>query len=231
MEPNVKTAFEEILKRLDSIDERCGRWEKTAADSEQERKEQGAAMEHLVAHLEEAMSAQAKNSADQIRGLEELGSAIDDRVGMLERFCGEQSHTAIVADNWGREIEQRIEDVEYRMGDLELIQLRELHGDGGDRLATLEVAVAAIEEWRPYFEGTLDDVQLEVRRLKRGGDRTPLGIATAPPGAEISPEHAPDHQAWDRTPLGTAMAQPGARYSQPGGLVVSNSSAADENHV
>ena len=57
MEPNVKTAFEEILKRLDSIDERCGRWEKTAADSEQERKEQGAAMEHHVAHLEEAMSA------------------------------------------------------------------------------------------------------------------------------------------------------------------------------
>lgn len=57
MEPNVKMAFEEILKRLDSIDERCGRWEKTAADIESERKEQGDAMDRRMADLEEKVTA------------------------------------------------------------------------------------------------------------------------------------------------------------------------------
>jgi hypothetical protein len=36
MEPNVKTAFEQILSRLDSIDERCGRMEKGTGTGPQE---------------------------------------------------------------------------------------------------------------------------------------------------------------------------------------------------
>jgi hypothetical protein len=132
---------------------------------------------------------------------------------MLEQFSRVQTHAAIVADNWGREIKQRIEEVENYVGDLELIHLRELHGENDDRLATLEVAVAAIEEWRPYFEGTLDDVQLEVRRLKRGWDRTPLEPAPAQLGAEIFPAHDFGKQGWDRTPLEHASVQPGAEFS------------------
>ncbi|KAF0920876.1 hypothetical protein E2562_037554 [Oryza meyeriana var. granulata] len=77
MEPNVKTAFDEILKRLDSIDERCGRWEKTATDGESERKEQDAAMELRVAHLE-------KTAADFESEYKERDAAMELRVVHLE---------------------------------------------------------------------------------------------------------------------------------------------------
>lgn len=116
------------------------------------------------------------------------------------------------------------------MGDLELIRLRELHGENDDRLATLEVTVAAIEEWWPYFEGTLDDVQLEVKRLKRGWDQTPLEPAPAQPGAEISPAYDYGKQNWDRNPLEHAPAQPGPEFSQTMNAVVGSSSAAGVPH-
>lgn len=222
--------FEEILKRLDSIDKRCGRWEKTAADIESERKEQGDAMDCRVANLEEKVPAQEKTSAAQICELEELGAAVGDRTGTLEQFYGAQTHDAIVIDNWGHEIKQRIEEVENHVGDLELIHLRELHGENDDRLATLEVAVAVIEEWWPHFEGTLNDVQLEVKRLKRGWDRTPLEPAPAQLGEEICPAHDFGKQDWDRTPLEHAPAQPGAEFSQPMDPVIGSSSAAGVPH-
>jgi hypothetical protein len=72
MEPNVKTAFDAILKRIDSINGRCGRLEKTTADSESARKEQGSASERRIAEVEEALSELVEVSKGQIRGMEEF---------------------------------------------------------------------------------------------------------------------------------------------------------------
>ena len=48
MEPNVKSAFEQILLRLDSIYERCGQIEKGAADGECDRVERDTTMGFCV---------------------------------------------------------------------------------------------------------------------------------------------------------------------------------------
>jgi hypothetical protein len=170
MELNVKTAFDEILKRLDSIDGRCGCLEKTAADSESARKEQGSASERCIAVVEEALSELVEASKGEIRGLEEFRAGADVRLESLEQFCAAQSYSTIVADNWGHEIELRIEEIENRVGDLELACLRELYGKDGDRVATLEATAAVIEEWRPYVDGSIDDMRLEINRLKQTRD-------------------------------------------------------------
>lgn len=213
MEPNVKTAFEEILKCLDSIDERCSQWEKSVADVEVERKELGAAMERRVAHLEESLTDRVEASVNQIHDLEEYRSAASHRLGALEQFCSVQAYSAIVSNNWGREIEQRVEEVEYRVGDLELARLWDLYGENDDRVMMLEAVAATVEEWRPYIDGSIDDMRLEIRRLKQARDRTPLELGSIQPGAELSPAISPVQPSWDRTPLELGVAHPGAPTS------------------
>jgi hypothetical protein len=101
MEPNVKTAFEQMLSRLDSIDERCGRMEKGAADSEHARVERDAAVEIRVDQLEQALGTQAASSSTavvQLQAQEERTSAIDDRLASLEQICNTQAHAAVLFD-------------------------------------------------------------------------------------------------------------------------------------
>jgi hypothetical protein len=213
MEPNLKTVFDEILKRLDSIDGRCGCLEKTATDSESTRKEQGSASEHRIAVVEEALSELVEASKGEIRGLEKFCVGADVRLESLEQFCVAQSYSTIVADNWGYEIELHVEEIENHVGDLELARLRELYVKDGDRVATLEATAVVIEEWRPYVDGSIDDMRLEINRLKQTRDRTPLEPGSVQPGVEISLTFVPVQSSWDRNPMEPSMADPSAEFS------------------
>lgn len=190
MEPNVKSAFEQILSRLDSIDERCGRMEKGAADSDHAREERDAAVKARVVPLEKAMGTQSASSSTavaQIQAREERATALDDHITSLEKVCNTQSHTTVLFDVRAQDFEQRIAEAEMRMGDLELIRVFELRDERDERVSVLESAAAVLEEWRPYIEGMLDDLRLGVRSLKQQWDGSLLGTSSAPPGLMISP--------------------------------------------
>jgi hypothetical protein len=213
MEPNVKTAFDEILKRLDLIDGRCDCLEKTSADSESARKEQGSASERHIAVVEEALSELVEASKGEIRGLEEFRAGADVRLESLEQFCVAQFYSTIVVDNWGHEIELHVKEIENRVGDLKLAHLRELYGKDGDRVATLEATATVIEEWWPYVDGSIDDMRLEINCRKQTRDRTLLEPGSVQPGVEISPSFVPVQSSWDRNPMEPSMADPGAEFS------------------
>ena len=66
------------------------------------------------------------------------------------------------------------------MGDLELLRIYELQDERDERVSALESAASVLEEWRPFVEGTLDDVCLEVPRLKQKVDRSLLDSSSTP---------------------------------------------------
>jgi hypothetical protein len=89
MEPNIKTAFEQILRRLDSIDERCGHMEKGAAGSKRACEEWDTEVEIHVDQLEKAVGTQATSSSTavvQIQAQEECTAALDTRLTSLEKI-------------------------------------------------------------------------------------------------------------------------------------------------
>jgi hypothetical protein len=63
-----------------------------------------------------------------------------------------------------------------RMGDLELIRVYELRDERDARVSALETAAAIVEEWRPFVDGTIDDIRLDLRRLKDQWDRSSPGM-------------------------------------------------------
>ncbi|CAD6264066.1 unnamed protein product [Miscanthus lutarioriparius] len=83
------------------------------------------------------------------------------------KICNTQSHAAVLFDICAQDFEQRIAEAELRMGDLELLRIYELQDERDERVSALESAASVLEEWRPFVEGTLDDVCLEVPRLKQ----------------------------------------------------------------
>lgn len=140
------------------------------------------------------MGTQASSSSTavvQVQAQEERTTALDVRLASLEQLCNKQAHAAVLSDIRAQDFEQRIEEAEVRMGDLELIRVYELRDERDERVAALESASAILEEWRPFVDGTLDDVRLELRRLKQRVDRSLLDSGSAPPGMEISVDREP----------------------------------------
>lgn len=90
MEPNIKTAFKQILCHLDSIDERCGRMEKGAVDSERAQEVRNAAVEVHITQLE-------KGAADSERARGERDAAVEIHVGQLEKAVGTQASSSSMA--------------------------------------------------------------------------------------------------------------------------------------
>ncbi|CAD6232454.1 unnamed protein product [Miscanthus lutarioriparius] len=101
-----------------------------------------------------------------IQAQEERTTALDVRVTSLEKVCHTQAHAAVLFDVRVQDFEQRIAEAELRMGDLELIHVYELRDERDERVSTLESAAAVLEDWRPFVDGTLDDIRLEIKRLK-----------------------------------------------------------------
>jgi hypothetical protein len=56
-----------------------------------------------------------------------------------------QYTTAVVANNWGAHFDSRINDLETRMVDLELICLAEIHDECDDCVETLEQVVGELQ--------------------------------------------------------------------------------------
>jgi hypothetical protein len=51
----------------------------------------------------------------------------------------------MVADNWGAHFDSRVDDLEQRMVDLELIRLAEIHDERDDRVEATEQAVGDLQ--------------------------------------------------------------------------------------
>ena len=84
MDPNVRSLFDEVLKRIDDLrTDSSGRWERW------ERR------------FEEATSE-----------LQERDEAVDRRIKSLEEFASAQYTAAVVANNWGGHFDERVSDLE-----------------------------------------------------------------------------------------------------------------------
>ena len=117
MDPVVSKAFEEMLKKMEELDKHSAeRWER------------------LEKRFEDA--------GDALQGHEQ---AIEIRVAALEDLTSAQYTAAVVSDNWGARFDLRIDDLEQRMADLELIRLAEIHDERDDRLEALEGVVRNLQ--------------------------------------------------------------------------------------
>lgn len=59
-----------------------------------------------------------------------------------------------------------------------------------DRVAVLEDAAAVLDEWRPWVEGSLYDVCLDIRRLAKSGPLPMTELNTSRPGVVTFTESA-----------------------------------------
>jgi chromosome segregation ATPase len=139
MDPVVSKALEELLKKMDNYDARSAeRW----------------------GRLE-------KRVDDAEASLREREVAVDSRLTSLEGLVSAQYTAAAVADNWGSHFEVRLEELDQRMGALELIRLAEIHDERDDRVEDLEGAVGVLQSWRQEIEGHVDDLRFDLRRFSR----------------------------------------------------------------
>jgi hypothetical protein len=73
----------------------------------------------------------------------------------------------MVADNWGAHFDSRVDDLEQRMVDLELIRLAEIHDERDDRVEATEQAVGDLQSWRLELDGYIDDIRYNLHRLNK----------------------------------------------------------------
>jgi len=90
MDPAVKTAFEELIRRFDSFD---AKWEAKFADAETLRREREDEANRRLAALESLSSSVP-------------GAAI--RLTALEDYCVANSEAAVAAEEWNRGISNRV---------------------------------------------------------------------------------------------------------------------------
>ena len=196
IDPTVKSAFEEVLKRFDSFD---AKWEAKFAGAEASTKEHAAEVDRRIIALEDICS-----------GI----PATRTRLSSLETFCSDQSEQNVVADDWGRSVEWCLGELEQRADDIELIWFMEIRDKRDDRVAALESATEVFNKWRPWVEASLQDVRVELSRIPRSAPR-PAAENTGHPGAVtfIEPASA-------RPPVGGKVDWPKGHCEQGYGSVM-----------
>jgi hypothetical protein len=154
MDPAIKSAFEELIRRFDSFD---AKWEARFTDVESARQDRDDEAEQRLAAL-----VAFSNSVP----------GVASRLTALEDYCSANSEAAVAAEEWNRGITNRIGELEQKMDDLELIWFSEMQDERDDRVAALEDVAAVFDEWRPWVEASFHDIRLEIKRLN-GVERTP----------------------------------------------------------
>jgi len=143
METNTRNMFDEELKRLNGMESRSSeRWERWE-----------------------------KRLSDSDAERKERDDAVDERLQSLENFASAQYNTAAVADNWGSHFEDRLQDLEHRQTDLELIHIHEIRDEHDDWVEAVESEVKDLMAWCPLVDGSIDYLGTEVKRLSRHWDR------------------------------------------------------------
>ena len=176
MDPAVKSAFEEIIRRFDSFD---AKWEARFADAESARRNHDDETERRLAAVEAFTNSVPGPAA---------------RLSALEDYCSANSEAAVAAEEWNRGFSNRVGELEEKMDDLELIRFSEMRDERDDRVAALEDAAVVFDEWRPWLEASVHDIRLEIKRLK-GVERSPatrtssgrLGVAPFTESASARP--------------------------------------------
>jgi uncharacterized coiled-coil protein SlyX len=113
MDPNTRNMFDEMLKRLDDMETRSSeRWE-----------------------------CWEKRFCDSSVERQERDTVVDERLTSLETFASAQYSAAVVTDNWGSHFEERLQDLEQRTADLELIRIHEIRDERDDWVEAVETEV------------------------------------------------------------------------------------------
>jgi len=87
---------------------------------------------------------------------------VDACITSLEDLTSAQYTTAVVSDNWGARFDSRIDDLEQRMADLELICLAEICDDRDDNVEALEGVVGDLQTWRTEIKSRIDDIHYDL---------------------------------------------------------------------
>jgi chromosome segregation ATPase len=152
MVPNIKSAFEEVFHRLDAME---AKWESKLEEVKSSLRDRDAEVDRRLSALEETearVPAIPFELERRVVALERVCNAsinTPERISTLEHHCIALSQSALVANNWGRELGERVGEVERRTDDLELIRLSEIRDERNDRVAALEDAEAVFGEWKP----------------------------------------------------------------------------------
>lgn len=198
MEPNVKSAIEDLVKRFDSFD---AKWEARFAQADSQRLAKEAAVDQRLTALESGTNLEIQSRFPEVelrvavlegaplqeiqarlpaveRRVAALEAApfpeVPSRVAVLEDYCAAQSDAAAQVDDWGRTVDQRVVDLELQVDDLQSIRLAEVRDEREDRIEALEDAVKVFDDWCPRLEASVEDVRRDVQRLftiEQGGRR------------------------------------------------------------
>jgi hypothetical protein len=108
--------------------------------------------------------AEFERRVSELERSSEVSINIPEWISALERFCVALSQSAVMNRNWNHDLNARIDEMEKRADDLELIRLFEIRDERDDRVSALEGAAAAYEEWRPWVEASIYDVRFDFHR-------------------------------------------------------------------
>lgn len=103
-----------------------------------------------VDKLEEPLAVRSTFAASaEARALaqEERESTVDTCLDALDQFASTHSQASVLADIRVQDFEQRVAELELRIGDLELIRIHMIRDEHNDRVSALESAAEAYEEW------------------------------------------------------------------------------------
>jgi hypothetical protein len=98
---------------------------------------------------------------------QERAKIVDARLTSLENNTLYQYTAAVVTDNWGHQFDERVTDLEQRMGNLELIRLAKIRDERDDRVEELEGAVGNLQSWWQELDGYIDDIRYDLHRLSK----------------------------------------------------------------
>lgn len=168
MEPNIKSAFDEVFRRLDAMEVK---WESKLEEVKSSCQDRDVEVDRRISALEDAgarLPAVPVDLERRVAALEGVCNAsvnIPERISSLERYNIALSQSMVVADNWNHDLDARVGEVERRTDDLELIRLFEIRDERDDHVAALEDSVAAFVEWQPWIEAHVIDTRFNLRRV------------------------------------------------------------------
>jgi hypothetical protein len=145
MDPNIKSAFDEVFRRLDAMEVK---WESKLEVVKSSCQDCDAEVDRRISALEDAgarLPAVPVDLERRVAALEGVCNAsvnIPERISSLERYSIALSQSMVAADNWNHDLDARVGEVERRTDDLELIRLFEIRDERDDRVAALEDSVA-----------------------------------------------------------------------------------------
>ena len=93
--------------------------------------------------------------------------AVDAHVNAIKQYYASQYDAAPGSNNWGGHFDQRIDDLEEHVNNLELLLLSEIQSSGTIGWWLWSLPLCRSTNWRPGVKAIIDNIGVEVGKLSK----------------------------------------------------------------